>query len=249
MLEWSLPLQAQTTGPDLAQFIQETTLMTFNPFTTSFASAPLEYLPATTQAMDFSAMSPVDATAQAQGMQWGTGMANWQDFEAAMSFQPDGLPIPRMGSIGSNSPTGTYLEVLSLNSGSDNGWTTVDMFPNYESFPQSQPPNPAIFNPSQTLHLRTSSDSSQSDGTPLEFGSYEEVAFPPYSPFSPASDTYVDNSSNHRNCCTGEHHHHQSPSRELAFSPSAVAAPSQRPPSPSSGGPRPARRTEPQRRR
>lgn len=220
--DWSLPLQAQTTQPDLSHYIQETALMAFNPFTASFSSAPLEYLPATTQALDFSTMSPVDASAQAQGMQWGTSMANWQDFEAAMTYQPDGLP--RMGSIGSNSPTGTYLEVLSLNSGSDNGWTAVDMYPNFESFPPTQSPNPAIFNPSQTLHLRTNSDSSQSDGTPLEFGSYEEVAFPPYSPFSPASDTYVDPSSSHRNCCTGEHHHHQSPSREL-ISPSAAVAP------------------------
>ncbi|KAK3350024.1 hypothetical protein B0T25DRAFT_256279 [Lasiosphaeria hispida] len=226
--DWSLPMQQQQqTAPDLSQFIQDpSSLMSFNPFASNFPPAQLEYLPQTTQAAleaslhmesSFNTMSPVDGT---QAMQWG-GMANWQDFEAAMHFQqPDGLP--RMGSMGSNSPTGTYLEVLSLNSGSDNGWAHVDVYQtNYEGFQHTHPsPNAAIFNPSQTLHLRSNSDSSQSDGNSLEFGSYEEVTFP-YSPFSPASDTYADSASNHRNCCPGEHHHH---STEI-ISPSAAVAP------------------------
>jgi len=224
--DWSLPLQAQTqTAPDLSQFIQNTDLMSFNPFGNPF---PFASLPATTQALEaslrlesgFPAISPVEDT---QSMQWG-GMANWQDFETSIgNYQPDGLP--RMGSLGSHSPTNTYLEVLSLNSGSDNGWATVDVYGrNYENFQQPQPsPNPAIFNPSQTLHLRTNSDSSQSDGNnSLEFSSsFEEVTFPPYSPFSPGSDTYADQSSNHRNCCPGDHQH--SPTEII--SPSAAVAP------------------------
>jgi len=224
--DWSVPLQAQQqpAASDLAQFIQDTTLMNFNPFTTSFASPPLEYLPATSQALEpamhlesnFNTISPVESTTQA--MQWGAGIGNWQDFETAMTFQPDGLPrMGSLGSLGSNSPTGTYLEVLSMNSGSDGGW--VDVYRNFDNFQQPSP-NPAIFNPSQTLHLRTNSDSSQSDNS-IEFGSYEEVSFPPYSPFSPDSDTYVDASSNHRNCCTGEHNHQPT---EI-ISPSAAVAP------------------------
>ncbi|KAK1759546.1 hypothetical protein QBC47DRAFT_110541 [Echria macrotheca] len=233
--DWSLPLQAQSQQPtpELAQFMPDPTLMSFNPFATSFSAAQLEYLPAATQALEasmhlessFGAISPVEDTAT-QAMQWGAGMANWREFEAAMSYQADGLP--RIGSLGSNSPTGTYLEVLSMGSGSDNGWATVDVFQNYDGFQQAQQaqqaqqsPNPAIFNPSQTLHLRTNSDSSQSDGNSLEFGSYEEVSFPPYSPFSPDSDTYADSSSNHRNCCPGEHQH---PPAEI-ISPSAAVAP------------------------
>ncbi len=49
-----------------------------------------------------------------------------------------------------------------MNSGSDNesGWANVNVFPNYEAYQQTQQPqNAAIFNPSQTLHLRTNSDS------------------------------------------------------------------------------------------
>ena len=229
--DWSLPLQAQQqAAPDLSHFIQDPALMGLNPFASNFPPSPLGYMPATTQAAleaslqldtPFNTLSPVDDTA-AHPIQWNTGMANWQDFEAAMSFQPDGLP--RMASLGSNSPTGTYLEVLSLNSGSDNEWTSVNMYhQNYDTFQQPQPSqNAAIFNPGQTLHLRTSSDSSQSEHS-HEFGSFEEVPFP-YSPFSPGSDTYVDSSSNHRNCCPGDHHHNHQPSTEI-ISPTAVVAP------------------------
>jgi hypothetical protein len=225
--DWSLPLQAhQQSAAELSQFIQDSALMAFNPFTPNFQPAPLDYLPATTQAslggglqleQTFNAMSPVDGASRV--MPWGTGMANWQDFDTTINFHPDGLP--RVRSLGSHSPTGTYLEVLSLGSSSDNGWTSVDVYPNCDTFQRSQhSQNAAIFNPSQTLHLRSNSDST-SDSNSLEFGSYEEVNFP-YSPFSPDSDTFVDHSSNHRNCLPGEHHH---PASSDLVSPSSAVAP------------------------
>ncbi|KAK4453894.1 hypothetical protein QBC34DRAFT_173119 [Podospora aff. communis PSN243] len=223
--DWSLPLQAQQqTASDLSHFMQNTELMAFNPFVTTFpgfaTSQALEAAASLHLESSFPAISPVEDT---QTMQWGAGMSNWQDFETSIYSQPDGLP--RMGSLGSHSPTNTYLEVLSLNSGSDNGWTSVDMYQGYEGFQQQQQPqgspNAAIFNPSQTLHLRTNSDSSQADSNALDFSSsFEEVTFPPYSPFSPGSDTYADQSNNHRNCCPGEHSH--SPTE---ISPSAAVAP------------------------
>ena len=90
----------------------------------------------------------------AQSMAWNMGMANWQDFQTAISFSDSlpRLPSHGLGSLGSNSPTGTYLEVLSLNSGSDNesGWANVNMFPSYEYQP-TPAQNTAIFNSSQTL--------------------------------------------------------------------------------------------------
>ncbi|SPQ27013.1 1b724374-b6a8-4cf2-a6eb-43e7cb48119b [Thermothielavioides terrestris] len=228
--DWSLPLQAQQQpAAELAQFIQDPAMMSFNPYTSNFQPAAIDYLPATTQASletalqlepTFAAISPIDPTSRV--MQWGAGMANWQDFDPTLNFQPDGLP--RVRSLGSHSPTGTFLEVLSLGSSSDNGWTSVDMYPNCDNFSQPQhSQNPAIFNPSQTLHLRNNSDSSASDANSLEFGSYEEVTFP-YSPFSPDSDAFADQTNNHRNCLPGEHRHQPSTSSEL-ISPSAVVAP------------------------
>lgn len=240
LADWTYQQQQMHTQPqDLSHFIQDSSaLMSFNPFAANLQPSPINYLPATTQAAleaslhqmaptNFQ-MSPVEETTQQQ-MTWNmpqnvstAGMANWQDFETAMQMPADGLP--RVGSMGSNSPTGTYLEVLSLGSGSDNGWAMVDMYhPNYDSFSQT-PQAQNVFNPGQTLHLRTGSDSSQSDGTSLEFGSYEEVPFP-ISPFSPGSDSYVDNAANHRNCFHGDGHHHSHTHSHEIISPTAGVAP------------------------
>lgn len=247
LADWTFQQQQLQAQPqDLAHFIQDSSaLISFNPFT-NLQPSPINYLPASTQAAleaslqqmaptNFTMPATVDETTQ-QPMQWNmgstnmstAGMANWQDFEAAMQLPADGLPRVG-GSMGSNSPTGTYLEVLSLGSGSDNGWSMVDLYhPNYESFSQQPSQAQNVFNPSQTLHLRTDSDSSRSDGT-LEFGSYEEVTFP-ISPFSPGSDSYGETSTNHRNCfhADGHHHHqhqHQHHHSHDIISPSSAVAP------------------------
>ncbi|KAL8363377.1 hypothetical protein RB601_009240 [Gaeumannomyces tritici] len=263
LTDWALQQQQQqqqvqsqqTQVPQDLQLYQDNTaaaMMSFNPFVQTNFPHAIEYLPATTTATldtaiqlepTFNSISPVDDSAQQQAMQWSLGMANWQDFGAtALTYaQADGLP--RVGSLGSHSPTNSYLEVLSLGSGSDNGWATVD-FPAYETAAafQQQVQSTAIFNPGQTLHLRTNSDSSNSDGgnsldfgnSSLEFGSYEEVNFP-YSPFSPESDT-LDTTAAHRGCFHGDghqhqhqhqhqhHHHHQTAPTEI-ISPAAAVGP------------------------
>ncbi|KAI0174191.1 hypothetical protein BJ166DRAFT_459334 [Pestalotiopsis sp. NC0098] len=229
LTDWTLlQHQQQHPGPhDISQFISEQPLIPFNPFP-NFQANALGYLPATTQApLDpmtvgaFHGMPPMDE-AHAMQQNWeGMGMANWQDFGTSLQFPADGLPRS-FGSLGSQSPTGTYLEVLSLGS-SDNGWNQVDMYQNYDQYQQvqaqAQAQNAAIFNPGQTLHLRTSSDASHSDGSqPLDLSSsYEEIPPFNYSPFSPESDTYSDN---HRNCNHGDAHHGHE-----VVSPVAVAAP------------------------
>lgn len=245
LTDWTL-LQHQQQHPathDISQFIQDNTLIPFNPFPTNFQTSTIGYLPATTQAaldhvsvQAYNGMSPIEDT-QAMQQHWdGMGMANWQDFGASLQFPPDGLP--RFGSLGSQSPTGTYLEVLSLGSNSDHGWTQVEMYPNYESYQQvqaqaqAQAQNAAIFNPSETLHIRNPSDASHSDGShALELSSsYEDVPFN-YSPFSPESDTYSD-PSNHRNCFHSENHHtHELVSPSSAVAPMSIKSTSSSPPS------------------
>lgn len=226
LTDWTLQQQqaqqSQLPAPDMSQFISEAALMNFNAFPTGFQSNPLDYLPSTTQAAlqanllesAFGAMPALDDPSQA--VQWGSaGMENWQDFQSTL--QIDGLS--RLDSVGSNSPTGTYLEVLSLPSSSGEGWSMVDW--NQSSFDQFQQAHAqqsaAIFNPSQTLHLRTNSDSSEVANS-MELGSFEEIPAFPYSPFSPESDGYVD-AGNHRNCF-GEHHHTHD-----TVSPTAAVAP------------------------
>lgn len=114
------------TAHDMTHYIQESTLVNYNAYP-SYQPNPIDYLPPTTQAAmqthllesPFSSMPPLDDTAHA--MHWGgAGMGNWQDFQNTL--QLDGLQT-----VGSNSPTGTYLEVLSLpSSSSGDGWAVVD---------------------------------------------------------------------------------------------------------------------------
>lgn len=99
---------------------------------------------------------------------------NWQDLGQAfhndlMAFPPQtglqDMTMPSHGIPEHSSPSDTYLEVRSLtSSGSDNGWATIDY---QQQSLDSSMPDPqaagAIFNPSQTLHGRTFSDSSYSD--------------------------------------------------------------------------------------
>lgn len=109
-----------------------------------------------------------------------------------MAFPPHGLPdlssyrAPQPGPEIS-SPTGTSLEVLSHSSlGSDNGWSFLEAS---QSVRQAALPETGFFiNPSDTLHCRTFSDSSNSDleqqsRTSLG-GSFVEVTHPMNSPIS-----------------------------------------------------------------
>ncbi|SPO04963.1 related to C6 finger domain protein [Cephalotrichum gorgonifer] len=225
LTDWALQQQQQQqqlSPHDLGQFFPDSAaMMGLGPMQANYQQqpSPLDYLPATTQAA-LNAGIPLESpfgglpsVGEAHPIQWsGLGVDNWHDFQTT-------LPIDGLASIGSNSPTGTYLEVLSLpsSSGGDGGWSMVDFTSNF-----GQAQSAAIFNPSQTLHLRTNSDSSDGANS-MEFGSFEEVPrFPPYSPFSTGSDTYVDTTS-HRNCFPHEMHvaHH---TQDLV-SPAVAVAP------------------------
>ncbi|OHW97398.1 C6 finger domain-containing protein [Colletotrichum incanum] len=203
--------------PDYSQFVSDAYMpVTYNPYAPGFQTNPIDFLPATTQALQaanfqlasaFHTVPPMDETVPA--MNWNMGMESWHDIQAAASaLQIEGLSH----SIGSNSPTGTFLEVLSLPSSSNGeGWSMVveqGSGAGFDHFQQPQP-NAAIFNPGQTLHLRTNSDSSDGANS-FELGSYEEIAPFPISPFSPESDGYVDAGS-HRNCFADNHNHRRSP--------------------------------------
>ncbi|KAH7342966.1 hypothetical protein BKA65DRAFT_526934 [Rhexocercosporidium sp. MPI-PUGE-AT-0058] len=246
MTDWPMQQPQQ----QLSQYIPDNSLMgpQFHAYGGTFQTSPLDYHLPTTQAT-FDTGIQIDASfnglpqTEAQAAMW----ANWHEIENAMNFAGanDGLPSIGRQSLGSNSPTGTYLEVLSLpSSSSDNGWATVDHFSNFEAYQQAQ--NAAIFNPGQTLHLRTHSDSSQSDGTghTMEsFSSFEDISYP-YSPYSPGSETYL-NTNDHRNCFhDGAHHHNHeivSPAAAVAPVPIKMSPPSSRT-TPSSTSSPPARR-------
>ncbi|KAH0537237.1 hypothetical protein FGG08_005939 [Glutinoglossum americanum] len=140
-------------------------------FGAPYQASPTEYIPST---------QPLDASSLFSQLPESIAWPNWQDYQTE-SIAFDGLyaDMPLPGGLPESSPTDTFLEVRSLNSSnSESGWATVDI-PTYgDSFPENH--NGAIFNPAQTLHVRT--NSSHSDST--TFGSYEEIIYPLTSPDS-----------------------------------------------------------------
>ena len=138
-------------------------------------------------------------------------------------------------SLPGSSPTGSYLEIRSLSS-SDNGWTTVD-FPASRHGGEYPAATNAVFNPGQTLHIRSTSDTSSYDDSSSSAqlsGSYEEIPFPLYSPVSEGyhGGDYVHHDMPHSrqvsdyehdsNC--GHSHEHSSVSSSPAVSPVPVTS-------------------------
>lgn len=193
LTNWPLHTPAQHVPPYLADSVLLTS--PYAPYPHAFPS-PIEYpSPTIPAAFDASMqMGAPYASVEATALQW----ADWQEFEAAMNYvgSADALSPnfarPNMGSL---SPTGTYLEVSSIpSSSSDAGWAMVDSQQQMLDFQHAH--QAAIFNPSQTLHLRSHSDASHSDGQTIDsLGSYEDIGFPPYSPgyspgYSPVAEAH-----------------------------------------------------------
>lgn len=192
---------------DMSQLFNPDPLMGFNTYS-NMTSTGLEYFPPTQTAIAEASLLGAAFTTMPQmtdathAMHWGNnGMSNWEDFN--QTLQLDGMA--RMnGSLGSTSPAQSLLEVVSLpSSHGESGWGLVN-------FGQFQQQHENVFNPSETLHLRTNSDSSEGSKS-FEIGSFEEIQ--PWthgSPFSPASDGNGSDGHNHRNCYSsdGHHHHH-----------------------------------------
>lgn len=176
--------------PSYAQDLSGMSTSDFGTYGAQLQTSPVEFNMNTSQAFvnttlsmdtpaNFMAMTtgPLDMSGQ---MQAPFQMADFQQELANFSAAP---------SAGS-SPTEQYLEVRSL---SDHGWSAVEISGHRHSYDMSNDPAPnmAIFNPSQTLHIRTNSDSSQHSDVPRSahsshsFSSYGEIEpFPMPSPQS-----------------------------------------------------------------
>lgn len=116
---------------------------------------------------------------------------DWQDISNDLINYPLSNDLPDMNIPHPNlptSPTDTSLEVRSLSS-SDNGWNSVEYHHQTLGGSFQDPHTGNIFNPEQTLHGRTFSDSSYSDvelQSRQSWGSY--VNLPQHAIGSPSSD-------------------------------------------------------------
>ncbi|KAF2233998.1 putative Zn(II)2Cys6 transcription factor [Viridothelium virens] len=159
-------------------------------------SSPVDYMPSTTAPL--SAGLSMDASSLAQQyMPMSAPMESMNalayqvnDFQSEMlslGMTNDSMAstdVYPQSNLAGTSPTDSWLEVRSLSS-SDPGWNNVDFQvpPSRQSLDSY---TDAVFNPSQTLHIRTGSDSSDSDValSAHSFSSYEEIPFPLHSPHS-----------------------------------------------------------------
>ena len=175
-------------------------------FGTQLQASPVDFMPTTTVG-GYAVTAGMDQTnymTMAGPMEsMGSLVYPLEDYSAGMVFpmalnqaalqqhtqhtQP--APDSIHSSMPGSSPTGTILEVQSL---SDNeGWSMV----NYNSHRASLDSFGTVSNPSQNLHIRTSSDSSASDGPHSAelSGSYEEIPpWPLHSPHDLHGEGYLD---------------------------------------------------------
>lgn len=116
---------------------------------------------------------------------------DFQDFSNELLYPiGNGLPDMTLAQQNlSNSPTDTSLEVRSLSS-SDNGWIELPRHSFDGAGSYQTPQLGAIFNPEETLHGRTFSDSSYSDVEQQSRHSWSSwVDVPQHAIGSPSSDS------------------------------------------------------------
>ena len=187
MPDWRLQQQAQSQS-QLAYPVDSAFPQPYDGYAMPYQPSPTDYIPPQAQ-YDSGAYLPM--TGHIENMPF-----NWQEFSNdLLTFPPsNGLSDMNMPYQNlPNSPTDTALEVRSLSS-SDNGWTSVD-YP-HQSLDGSgsfqDPQIGTIFQPEQTLHGRTFSDSSYSDvelqsrHSCHSWGSYVDI--PQHAIGSPSSD-------------------------------------------------------------
>ena len=192
--DWHVPQQstAHLAYPLNAAFARDTSYS--QPFGNEYNSIPFQTSPTdymSTQGQYDSSL-PLEASYLPLTNPLDNSMPfEYQDFSNNLLPYSVGNGLPNMNMPFSNlpnSPTDTALEVRSLSS-SDNGWTSVDyQHPSIDGSFQD-PQVGAIFNPEETLHGRSFSDSSYSDverQSRHSWGSYVDV--PQHAIGSPGSD-------------------------------------------------------------
>jgi hypothetical protein len=108
-----------------------------------------------------------------------SNMSAGQDFAAARTTST---------SVTTGSPTEQWLEVRSLSS-SDHGWSSIEIGHRNSYDLTNDPSANLIFNPAQSLHIRTNSDSSQHSDAPRSAHSFSSFEFPMNSPQSEAENS------------------------------------------------------------
>ena len=175
---------------------------TFSPETTSFVtqipgayagpfqSSPMSFTSSAQAQFDASISGYSSLPGPSDGFQW-----NLEDLSNDLSTYPTDPSYAghsfAHGSIPASSPIDNNHDLQSLpSSGSDNGWAEVASFTFSPINSYADNNIGDIFNPGETLHIRSGSDSSQSEIILREprnsYDSFEDISFPLPSPESDA---------------------------------------------------------------
>ncbi|KAL8689864.1 MAG: hypothetical protein Q9218_004563 [Villophora microphyllina] len=162
-------------------------------YTTQYHTSPADFMP-TQGSLDTSL--PMDGSYVPLGGQMDNMSLNWQPFQNDLIGYAGAHGLPDISLSQSNladsSPTGSYLDARSLTNSSNEGWVGVEYHQSYRSIDAFHDLQAgAISNPEQTLHPRTFSDSSYSDGERQSQHSWSSfVDVPPHAVGSPGSDSF-----------------------------------------------------------
>ena len=169
---------------------------------TSMSMAPFAMMPPTTMDMSHMTAAPFQ-------------MADFQQEFTNISSAPDFTANSAMAtaSVSTGSPGEQWMEIRSLSS-SDNGWVDIGHRNSYDFSDNSA----IVFNPAQSLHIRTNSDSTNSNQSDVprsahSFSSFEEIHFPMNSPQSETDNNLElvhSHSHTHSDNCGHNHGHSHS---------------------------------------
>ena len=187
---------SQSSHPSLAFPFGETYQQPFDSdYDLPYQASPTDFLPTQPQ---LETGLQMDGSYVPLGDQMNGMPLNWsQSYQNSIMgcYGSDGLPDMNLSAqnLSNNSPTDTGLEARSLTSSSSEGWVGVDYHNPYQSLDAFQDPHTgSISNPEQTLHLRTFSDSSHSDGEQLSQYSGSSYVDVSHAVGSPGSDSFGD---------------------------------------------------------
>jgi hypothetical protein len=218
--EWfQLPPTSQSYTQDT-----QTSLSDYSTYGGQLQTSPVDFMPTsqammnTTLSMDgtSSYMAAISAPMDMNALNQMSAPYQMADFQQELNYPVNSndltsTDLVTAASAASASPSETWMEVRSLSS-SDNGWSTVDMHGQRHSFDftNDNTTGLAIFNPSQTLHIRTNSDSSQYSDVPRSahsFSSYEDIQLPMNSPQSEVENN-LELTHSHSYGMSHHHDHH-----------------------------------------
>jgi hypothetical protein len=140
-------------------YLAQTSQFSESPVRSTFTAGELETVKLPSASQNRSATLIFDGLAQTNetdAIQW----ANWHELDTAMSYSRKSDDLPSLGcpSLASNSSSSTTPSLRSSLPGSSNsnGRVTIDPYQSFDTLQPAQ--NAAIFNPGQTLHLRSQTE-------------------------------------------------------------------------------------------